>query len=113
MTALQTDQIAVHRDTTITFTGETLGKPMLHPGGSISVGEGIHFVDLDALDAVIGHLSSARFEIASARLAAESARRDSTPRPHAAEVPCRDYDRCGNETTTIGDLCFECEDDDR
>lgn len=30
-----------------------------------------------------------------------------------AEVPCRDYDRCGNETTTIGDLCFECEDDDR
>ena len=63
------------------LSADQLTRPTVHgesihfSGGDI----GLAFVDLDTLDAVIGKLTAARYMAASAQLAAESARRDSTP----------------------------------
>ena len=65
----------------IWLTAEQLTRPTVH-GESIHFHPGnigLAFHDLDTLDAVIGKLTAARHMAASAQLAAESARRDSTP----------------------------------
>ena len=69
----------------IWLTAEQLTRPTVH-GESIHFHPGnigLAFHDLDTLDAVIGKLTAARYMAASAQLAAESARRDSTPEREA------------------------------
>ena len=96
------------------LSADQLTRPTVHGGESIhfSGGEiGLAFHDLDTLDAVIGKLTAARHMAASAQLAAESARRDSTPADpklsHAGDrrenpVPCS---MCRAHTWAINGLC--------
>ena len=97
----------------IWLTAEQLTRPTVH-GESIHFHPGnigLAFHDLDTLDAVIGKLTAARHMAASAQLAAESARRDSTPADpkvsHAGDrrehsVPCS---MCRAHTWAINGLC--------
>lgn len=68
------------------WLGPELGEHRLTESGGIHFsafpgrGMTLAFESIDHLDAVIGELSAARFRVATEQLAAESARRDSTPK---------------------------------
>ena len=93
---------------------EQLAGSSLSERGSIHFGNGdinLAFRDLDALDAVIGQLTVARHKADSVLLAAESARRDSTP-PDPKLSPAGDRREnsvpcsvCRTDTWAINGLC--------